>query len=81
MARVTSTEANRRFSELLAQVRKGRTTEITVRGEVVAKMVPVVKTSAATDLKKQQDWAAFMERLRQQPVLNLPRVSRDEIYD
>jgi prevent-host-death family protein len=81
MARVTSTEANRRFSELLAKVRGGEPAEITVRGEVVAKLVPVKTTSRANELKKQKEFEAFLERLKQRPVMNLPRATRDEIYE
>jgi prevent-host-death family protein len=81
MPKFTATDANRRFSELLALVRKGKTAEITVRGEVVAKLIPVAKADSAADARQQKQWDAFMKRLRDQPTLNLPRVRRDELYD
>jgi prevent-host-death family protein len=81
MSKVTATDANRTFSKLLAQVRRGKIAEITVRGEVVAKIIPVEKVDPVAEAQKQRDWDAFMERLRNQPVLNLPRISRDELYD
>jgi prevent-host-death family protein len=77
MGRVTSTNANRMFSEILAKVREGQTIEITVRGEIVAKLVPVSKAEAERD----KAWQQHLERLRSQPVLNLPRVTREELYD
>ena len=81
MFKITSTEANRSFSKILADVREGRTAEITVRGEVVAKIIPVAKLDPVAEAKRQKDWDAFLEKLRSQPALNLPRVSRDELYD
>lgn len=81
MTKISATEANRSFSKLLARVRKGQIAEITVRGEVVARMEPVKRRSPAVEARRRKDWEAFMERLRNQPVLNLPRVSRDELYD
>jgi prevent-host-death family protein len=81
MTRVTSTEANRSFSKLLAEVRKGKETEITVRGEVVAKLVPIEKIDLQAQDARRQSWEKLMERLRQQPALNLPRISREELYE
>lgn len=81
MTRISSTEANRSFSRLLAEVRKGKPVDITVRGEVVARIVPVEKTDPAREAEEQRKWEEFMEKLRQQPALNLPRGTRDELYD
>jgi prevent-host-death family protein len=81
MTRVTSTEANRSFSKLLAEVRKGNEAEITVRGEVVAKLVPIEKVDMQAQEARRQSWEKLMERLRQQPALNLPRISREELYE
>lgn len=81
MAQVSATEANRSFSKLLAKVRTGEAVEITVRGKVVARLEPVAATDPEADAERQKDWEAFMERLRNQPVLNLPRGKRDDLYD
>ena len=81
MSQVTSTVANRNFSKILSKARTGTETEITVRGEVVAKLVPVVKKDAATIAAERKEWEAFMERLRARPAMNLPKISRDELYD
>jgi prevent-host-death family protein len=77
MPKITSTEANRRFSELLALARKGHSTDITVRGEVVAKIVPV----SALDKRREDAFRKHLEILRTRPVLNLPRATRDEMYE
>lgn len=73
MAKISATEANRNVSKLLAKAR---------RGEVVARLEPVVQAeriSAPEERRKQ--WEEFMERLRNQPVLGIPRGSRNELYD
>jgi prevent-host-death family protein len=77
MKKVTSTEANRSFSKLLARAAKGEPTEITIRGKVVARLQPV------SEEEKQRE-AAFqelLERLRSQTPMGIPRGSRDELYD
>jgi prevent-host-death family protein len=81
MSSITSTEANRSFSKLLSNARKGQATEITVRGQVVAKIVPIEKRQKALNAKEQKEWQGFLERLRSQPALNLPRINRNELYD
>ena len=81
MKRVTSTDANRNFSKLLARAIKGQATEITVRGKVVARLEGVPQSDPAAEAEKQKRWEQFIERLRNQPVLNIPRGTRDELYD
>jgi prevent-host-death family protein len=81
MKRISATEANRSFSKLLASVRKGKPAEITVRGEVVARLEPVSPQNRAADEERRKDWEKFMEHLRSQPVLNIARGTRDELYD
>ncbi|MFO1123032.1 MAG: type II toxin-antitoxin system prevent-host-death family antitoxin [Hyphomicrobiales bacterium] len=81
MKRISATEANRSFSKLLASVRKGKPAEITVRGEVVARLEPVSRQDRASDEERRKDWETFMEHLRSQPVINIPRGTRDELYD
>ena len=81
MKRISATEANRSFSKLLASVRKGKPAEITVRGEVVARLEPVSRQDRASDEERRKDWEKFMEHLRSQPVLNIPRGTRHELYD
>ena len=81
MTKITSTEANRSFSKLLAQVRKGKIAEITVRGEVVAEMRPVKKEDKEAEAAKKKSWDAFIEKLRTQVPVGVRRGTRDELYD
>jgi prevent-host-death family protein len=79
MKKVTATEANRSFSKLLARAAKGKSTAITVRGKLVARLEPA--RGGARNAKTEALWQQFLQRLREQPVLNLPRLTRDELYD
>jgi prevent-host-death family protein len=77
MSKVTSTEANRQFSKLLADAVAGRSTDITVHGKLVARLVPVSETEAA----REDMFRKHLEDIRKRPAMNLPRVTRDEMYD
>jgi prevent-host-death family protein len=78
MKQVPSTEANRSFSKILARAAKGETIAITVRGKIVARIVPDQDyNDVALAIRRRE----HMERLRRQPVLNLPRFTRDDMYD
>jgi prevent-host-death family protein len=78
MKQVPSTEANRSFSKILARAAKGETVAITVRGKIVARIVPDQDyNDVALAIRRRE----HMERLRRQPVLNLPRFTRDDMYD
>lgn len=81
MLKISATEANRNFSRLLARVQQGEAVEITVRGEVVAEVRPVKKADRISEAERQKSWEAFMERLRNQLALGIPRGTRDELYD
>jgi prevent-host-death family protein len=77
MKTVSAAEANRHFSKILRDVRAGETVLVTSRGEPVAKIVPANgdRPDRAEALKR------LFDRLDAQPALNLPRISRDELYD
>jgi prevent-host-death family protein len=77
MPSVTSTEANRKFSKILANAMNGKSTDITVRGKLVARLVPV----SADDAAREAEWHRYLEELRSRPAMNLPRVKREELYD
>jgi prevent-host-death family protein len=73
----SAAEANRQFSRILREVRGGETIIVTSHGEPVAKIVP-----AARNLFDRGDaWARLRARLKSQSALNLPRISRSEMYD
>jgi prevent-host-death family protein len=81
MKTITATEANRNFSKLLARVRRGQPAEITVRGKVVARLEGVTSKQRKSEEEQKRSWEEFMDRLRNQPALNIPRGTRDELYD
>jgi len=78
---VSAADANRRFSDLLRGVRKGRTYVVTSHGRPVAKLIP-----AETD---ERNAAAAREillsRLKSQPAARAgkarKRWTRDELYE
>ena len=74
---VTAADANRKFSQLLQGVRKGRSYIVTSHGQPVARLEPVnepgnVETSAHK---------ALLARLKRQPVKKMGRWNRDELYE
>lgn len=78
MKAVTSTEANRGFSQLLREVTQGETVQITSRGRAVALLSPV---DLRAQLRRQAAKASLLQRLVAQPVAGLRDWARDELYD
>jgi prevent-host-death family protein len=73
----SAAEANRQFSKILRDVRQGETIIVTSHGEPVAKIVP-----AGRDLADREEaLARLLARLDAEPVLDLPRIGRDEMHD
>jgi len=75
--RVSAADANRKFSQLLRTVRQGRSYVVTDHGKPVAKIVPV---TAHDDIRLGARKALFA-RLRSQPVMDIGRWTRDELYE
>jgi prevent-host-death family protein len=74
---VSAADANRRFSELLRTVKKGRSVIVTSHGKPVAKISPVVEDDLAAEGAR----SALFTRLRRERVVNAGRWTRDELYD
>jgi prevent-host-death family protein len=70
----TSSEANGQFSRILREVRGGETVIVTSHGQAVAKILP-----AGADAARAEAMKRLFARLDAQPVLNLPRICRDEM--
>lgn len=77
MKTVTAAEANRQFSKILRDVRRGETVLVTSHGEAVATIAPARAPDAGRALAKRR----LMAHLTAQPTLDLPRIARDELYD
>jgi prevent-host-death family protein len=74
---ISAANANRNFSQLLREVREGRTYVVTSHGRPVARIAPV-----DSDIQKREAAkAALLKRLRSQPVVNIGPWTRDELYD
>ena len=74
---VSAADANRRFSELLRTVKKGRSVVVTSHGKPVARISPVVEDDRAAEGAR----SALFARLRRERVVNAGRWTRDELYD
>ena len=78
---VSAADANRKFSELLRGVRKGRSYVVTSHGEPVAKLVPATQDARAAA----EGRSALLARLKSQAVPKGAKArrgwTRDELYE
>jgi len=74
---VSAADANRRFSELLRTVKRGRSVIITSHGKPVAKITPFIEDERVA----QRARSALFARLRTERIVNVGRWTRDELYD
>lgn len=74
---VSAADANRRFSELLRTVRKGRSVVVTSHGRLVAKVTPVMEDERMAAGAR----SVLFAQLRTERVVNIGRWTRDELYD
>jgi len=74
---ITASEANREFSRLLREVREGHAYVITSHGRPVARLAPPELDMQVLRERK----ASYLAELAERPAQNLPRWTRDELYD
>ncbi len=74
---ISASDANRRFSHLLGEVRNGKRFVITSHGEPVAELGPADKDR----ISRQKAWDQLMEHLHTRPVIDVGPWTRDELYD
>ena len=74
---VSAADANRRFSELLRAVRRGRSVLVTSHGKPVARIVP----AAERDRTQRAARSTLLTRLRAERVVTIGRWRRDELYE
>jgi prevent-host-death family protein len=74
---VSATDASRKFAQILRTVREGRTFIVTLHGKAVVKVVPMAEDHKVRLAAR----AILLERLRSQPVLNVGRWTRGELYE
>ena len=73
----SAADANRRFSELLRTVKKGRSVIVTSHGKPVAKITPIGDDERAAEGGR----AALFARLRTERAVRAGHWTRDELYD
>jgi len=74
---VSAADANRRFSELLRTIRRGRSVLVTSHGKPVARIVP----AAEGDRAQRAARSALLTRLRAERIGTIGRWQRDELYE
>ena len=72
---ISAADANRKFSQLLREVREGKSFVVTSHGSPVARIEPVAEQ------RNGKAKSALMARLEGQPVRQIGRWKRDELYD
>lgn len=74
---ISAADANRKFSQLLREVREGRSYVVTSHGRPVARIAPV------TEGRYSKAKAALLAHLEDRPVRRRPigPWKRDELYD
>ncbi len=74
---VSAADANRRFSQLLREVREGESYVVTAHGRPVAKIVPMRND----DTVRRRAREVLLARLRAQPALDAGKWTREELYE
>ena len=77
---VSATQASREFSKLMQIVEAGEEVIVTSRGRPRVKIVRADDTDSEIT-RRQKAFDALTERLRSRPILNLPRATRDDMYE
>ena len=74
---ISAADANRRFSELLRTVKKGRSVIVTSHGKPVARITPFGGNEQVLGTAR----SALFTRLRKERPVDAGRWTRDELYD
>ena len=78
---VSAAEANRKFSQLLQGVRRGRSYVVTSHGKPVAKISPILENENENEKAAERAREVLLARLRRQPAVKIDRWTRDELYE
>ncbi|HKT88646.1 MAG TPA: type II toxin-antitoxin system prevent-host-death family antitoxin [Candidatus Sulfotelmatobacter sp.] len=73
---ISSADANRKFSQVLRDVREGSSYVVTSHGRPVARISPVRENTAATRARE-----LLLERVRSQPVIDVGHWRREDLYE
>lgn len=73
---ISAADANRKFSQVLREVRQGQSYLVTSHGRPVARIAPVENDQTAGHGR-----ALLFQRLRSQRVAKIGRWKRDDLYE
>jgi prevent-host-death family protein len=73
---VSAADANREFSRILQDVKKGNSYIVTSHGKPVAQIAPVGEHSRLAEKAR----GVLLARLRAEPAVEIGRWTRDELY-
>ncbi|HEV2731095.1 MAG TPA: type II toxin-antitoxin system prevent-host-death family antitoxin [Terriglobales bacterium] len=73
---ISAADANRKFSEVLREVREGHSYIVTSHGKPVAKISPPDQGAVSERARE-----AFFRRLESQPIRKIGRWTREELYE
>ncbi len=74
---ISAADANRKFSQLLRDVREGQSFVVTSHGKAVARISPLKDNGASAASAR----ASLLSRLKAERVVKIGRWKRDELYD
>lgn len=74
---ITAADANRKFSQVLREVKEGQSYVVTSHGRAVARIAPFKEDRATASNAR----SSLLNRLRSERVVRIGRWKRDELYD
>jgi prevent-host-death family protein len=76
---ISAADANRKFSQVLREVKGGRSFVVTSYGRPVARIVPVGREEGR--IAESKGWKVLTKRLRNKPVIDIGDWTREELYE
>lgn len=74
---ISAADANRKFSQVLREVRAGQSYVVTSHGKAVARIAPVDENRSGSSRAR----ASLLKRLQSERVVKVGRWRRDELYE
>ncbi len=74
---ISAADANRKFSQVLREVREGQSYVVTSHGKAVARIAPFKENGPTTASAR----VSLLSRLRAERVVKIGRWKRDDLYD
>jgi prevent-host-death family protein len=74
---ISAADANRKFSQVLRDVRDGQSYVVTSHGRAVARIAPVGQDGISASTAR----ACLLRRLQSERVVRIGRWKRDELYE